>query len=156
MKIRYLFFLLIVISISGCRREQRHSANAKKHIPKHHANIKSDTLIVDHKTAVGVLISEQELEGRRKKYGDTAFYVGADDANYYNYLADSILEKKKLPVMSADGYKYIEFRQRNGERIIVKIDTLSDLITMYFFDPARSAKVVDETDIEDEYKNYFQ
>jgi hypothetical protein len=156
MKIIYLS-LFVVLIFAGCRHERDKSSNLKQPIAKPQLRSHpSDTLIIDHKAAVGAMVSHSELEKRRKEYGDTAFYVGADDDNYYSFLTDSFLKQKKLPVLSADGYKYLKFIQRNGEKTTIKIDTLPALINMYFFDPVRSPQLVDETDIEDAYKNYFQ
>jgi len=144
----------MIIGAVSCNHDQHSIAKTKKRKYQTHTH-QSDTLVIDHKAAIDIWVSAEELEKRHKQAGDTAFYTGADDFVYYSSRADSILEQKKLPIIRPDGYKYLQFVQRNGEKTLVKIDTLWEINTLYFFDPARSPQVINDDDIEAAYKRYF-
>jgi len=155
-----LFLLVPLILLYRCTHIDHSESNKKA---TRHNNVKSnahtgqrDTLIIDKKEAVSVMLDSLTLEKRKKEWGDTAFYVGADDGNYYDYIADSVLEQKHLPMISADGYHYLKFVQNNGATTLIRIDTLSEITTLYFFDPSKPPHNSDVVNIEEEYKNYYK
>jgi len=143
--------LTLLFIVSGCRHDQ------PKH---HHKKIKkttayNDTLFVTKRSAVSVWLDRATLEKRRKQYGDVAFEVGSDDDMYYSSMADSVLKSHQLLVIDVKGYKYLKFIQNNATSKIIKIDTLPQAYTMYFFDPLKAPQDVDITDIDNEYKNFY-
>lgn len=149
-----LLFLLFILAVFGCHHDASNSTRRSEHIKSRKNVIGKDTLLIDHKTALFVLLDTIELEKRRKTDSD-AFNAYSEDGAYYDYVADSVLTEKKLPIIHAANYKYLKFLQKNGKITVVKIDTLPQLSTLYFFDPASPPYIVDGIDIEDEYKRFY-
>ena len=108
------------------------------------------------KTALDVQLDSAALEQNQKKYGDTSIEAYTEDGSYYESIADSVIQKKKLPLIESMHHKFIKFVQNNGAITIVKVDTLPAVSTLFFFDPAKPPHIVDVTDTENEYKNYFK
>lgn len=115
-----------------------------------------DTLLVDTKSAISILLDSSALEKNKKKYGDTAVDAYTEDGSYYDYLADSILKQKKLPIIQAINYRYVKFVQKNGAITLIRIDTLSQVSTFYFFDPNKPPHIADVTDIEHDYNSFYR
>ena len=115
-----------------------------------------DTLTVDKKAAVFYSPDETQIAKRKKEIGEENFYVGADD--YLNYLHTShdFLDSIKLTIFDAKDKKYLKFIRSDKSQTIIKLDTLSELWGIYFFDPNKTQKLVDMTMIEEEYKSYFK
>jgi len=155
-----LFSLALLLACSCNHPESPETKKPSEGKIKLHAKttltVKNDTLLINQRTAVLAMLDSAALEKNRKKYGDTAVDTYTEDGSYYDYVADSVLKQKKLPVLQTVNFKYIKFVQNKGVATIVRIDTLSQVSTLYFFDPNRAPHVVDVTDIENEYKNYFR
>lgn len=128
-----------------------------KHFHKKHKQsiANKDTLFVIKRSAISVWLDTATLEKRRKKYGDDGFYTAADDDVYYSSIADSFLKARQLPVIYAREYKYVKFVQKNNHVTLIKVDTLAQIFTMYFFDPSVPPHDVDVTDMDDEYNEFF-
>lgn len=156
MKIIYLA-LLIVWVFTSCRHERDKASNLQKHILKRNVRShSSDTLIIDRKAAVDIQLDSAALEQNKKKYGDTTIEAYAEDGSYYESIADSVIEKKRLQLIQSLHHKFIKFVQDNGAITMVKVDTLPAVSTLFFFDPTKPPHIVDVTDTENEYKNYFR
>ena len=149
-------FLLLSLFLYGCHPDNR---GKKKELAYHKAlkNVVTgkDTLLVDTRSAVSILLDSAALEKNKKKYGDTSVDAYTEDGSYYDYLADSVLKQKKLPVIQATNYKYVKFIQKNGVTTLIRIDTLSQVSTLYFFDPNKPPHVADVTDIEHDYNSFY-
>jgi len=138
----------------SCQHDQPKHRH-KKHKQKPVTSSK-DTLFVTTRSAVTVWLDTATLEKRRKQYGDDAFYTGSDDDVNYSSIADSVLRSHKLPVINAQGYKYLKFVTYNKSSKIIRVDTLSQIYTLYFFDPLKPLHSADVTDIEDEYYKFYR
>jgi len=157
MRLKTLVCLIAIPLLFSCRHSDHDSKNRKSfHTKSPHFITGKDTLIIDHRTAVSVLLDSLGLEKNKKKYSDTAIEAYTEDGAYYDYLADSVMKQKKLPVIQAIHYKYLKFIQKNGATTVIRVDTLSQISTLYFFDPIKPPHLVDVTDIENEYKNFFR
>jgi hypothetical protein len=115
-----------------------------------------DTLFIDSKSAVRATLDSIGLIKNKQKYGDTSIDAYTEDGSYYDYVADSILKRKKLQVIDAANYKFLKFIEKDGKATIIKVDTLSQVTTLFFFDPSRRPRIADVTDIENDCKNYFK
>lgn len=166
MKISLFLLLTIPIILIGCYQYdiKKTYSTAKTILPKKIKSINlathllqnKDTMLVKNKSAISMLLDSVTLEKRRKEYGDEAFYVGADDDAFYSADVRSFLKKRHLPLIDATGYKYVKFLQPDGSSSLIKTDTLQSIMTYYFFYPSKAPYDIDITDIEREYKNYFQ
>jgi hypothetical protein len=143
--------LVLIILACACNQDQ-HRRRHKDHKQKVAG---TDTLFVTKRSAISVWLDTATLEKRRKQYGDEAFEVGSDDDVYYSSITDSVLKSHQLPVIDTKRYKYIKFIQNNKAFKTVKIDTLPQVYTLYFFDPLKAPQDVDVTDIDNEYKNFY-
>lgn len=114
-----------------------------------------DTLIINTKCALRVDLSTVQLDRLHKKYGDEAFYSGADDNVYYSSVADSIIAANHLALIANKQQKYVKFIRSNGLSTLIKIDTLPQPANYYFFEPFKEPYCPDITSIEDEFKKYF-
>lgn len=152
MKLHHIISVLVlIISTYSC-----HHAQPKHHHKKHKArSVSKDTLFNTKRSAISVWQDTATLDKRRKQYGDDGFYTGADDDVYYSSVADSFLQSRHLPVIMAEGYKYLKFVQTDKTITVVKIDTLQQIYKMYFFDPSKKPYDVDVTDIENEYNKFY-
>ena len=151
MKVSYIIPALILIIICSCHYDQ-HKRHHKKHQSK---SINNDTLFIAKRSAISVWVDTITLEKRRKQYGDSDFYTVADDDVYYSSVTDSFLKSHHLPVTTVKGYKYLTFIQSDKTSTIIKIDTLQQIYTMYFFDPSKAPKAVEVLDIENEYNRFY-
>jgi hypothetical protein len=151
-KLSHIIPALVLIIICGCHYDQR-KRHHKKHKQKSITN--KDTLCVTARSAISVWLDTAILEKRRKQYGDDDFYTISDDEVYYSSKADSVLRSHQLTVINTDGYKYLKFVQHNEVSEIIKIDTLSLIHTIFFFDPSKAPHNADITDIEDEYNKFY-
>jgi hypothetical protein len=169
MKILASFFLISAFLLNGCTSGSNESTTINKPLaaPKKSRDSKTtpvnnfangsklkDTIYINNKSAVSFWLDSAEMEKRRKKEGDD-FSTGADDAAEYAARADSFLRKHNLPIMQADGSKYLKFLQTNGAFTYIKTDTLPFLHTLYLFEPSKKPYNADITSIEDEYKKFF-
>ncbi|MGF7039468.1 hypothetical protein [Mucilaginibacter lappiensis] len=154
--------LFCSIILSGCasppqkvtskkvnKKSVRHSIAIKNNVDK------QDTLTVDSIAAVFTKVDAVEIEKRRKKYGDDAFYASADDAVYYSSQSHEYLSKQKLRIIDAQDQKFLKFVKADKTVMIIKLDTVAQLFNLYLFDPAKVPVNVDMTNIEDDYKKYF-
>lgn len=153
--------LIATISICGCNYTYNHSSSNKsrvRHQNYHQPKLLStnkDTLFIYNRAAVRATHDSAALIKNKQKYSDTAVEAYTEDGVYYDYIADSVLQKKKLPVIEAINYKFLKFIQKNGESTIIKVDTLSQISTLFFFDPIKRPRVADVVDIETDYGSYF-
>jgi hypothetical protein len=143
-------FLFLAVTICGCHHDQH-----KHHPNKQKSTTNKDTLFVISRSAISVWLDTVTLEKRRKQYGDDSFYTVSDDEVYYRSQADSVLRSHKLPIIDAREYKYLKFVQYNKLFKIIKIDTLSFIHTVYLFDPSKTPRNADVTDIENEYNRFY-
>jgi hypothetical protein len=155
-----LSLLVLAMFTIGCTQPTRKVAPKKvaaKEISTSRVQKKEnkDTLIVTAKCAVRINLDTGQLDKLRKKYGDEAFYTGADDGVYYSSIADSLIHAKHLPLIANKQQKYLKFVQDNGAITMVKIDTLPQASNYYFFEPAKTPYEPDLLDIEEEYQKYY-
>jgi hypothetical protein len=150
-------FLLAVLQLLSCKHDGHRRKNSHTyHKKSKSASAEKDTLLIDFRTAVSVSLDSEAIEKNKKKYGDTAIEAYTEDGAYYDYLADSVLGQKKLPIIQALRYKYLKFVQKNGRITVVRVDTLPQVTTLYFFDPKKTPYTPDVTMIEDEYQKYYR
>jgi hypothetical protein len=116
---------------------------------------KTDTLLINTRSAISVWLDTATLNKRRKQYGGEAFETGADDDVNYSYIADSVLKAKGLPIIDAVNYKYLKFVQKNGSTTLIKIDTLAQIYNLFFFDSSKAPYNPDVTMIKDEYNKFY-
>lgn len=152
-KYSFLLFAPLII-ITGCHHDRK-SAHHKTH--KKYS--RKDTLFVTTRSAVSVWLDTVTLQNRMKQYGDTDFYTVADDDVYYSTIADSVLKAQRLPLIDSRQYdkcKFIKFEQNNGAATVIRIDTLSQLYTLYLFDPSKAPYEADVTEMDEEYKKFYR
>jgi hypothetical protein len=141
--------LVLIIFIYACHQDKHHHKNHKQ------KSLSNDTLFVTKRSAISIWLDTATLEKRRKQYGDEAFEIGSDDNVYYSSIADSVLKSHQLSIVDVKGYRYVKFVQNNKASKTIKIDTLPQVYTLYFFDPSKTSQNVDVTDIDNEYKNFY-
>ena len=145
---------LVLCSCFQSEKSDRYSLHTSKtkhaFLDKH-----KDTLFITHKAAVWITLDSAQSEKLRKRYGNSAEDAYAEDGMYYDYLADSVLKQKKTPIVQAVNYKYIGFVQPGGKTSLIRVDTLSQISTLYFFIPGKPPYLADVIDIEAEYKRFF-
>jgi hypothetical protein len=153
-----IFAASMIVFFSDCSHDKQDHVKVKKHtsIGKTKKSSNPDTLLINSRSAISVLLDSAGLEKRKKKYGDTAYYVGGDDDMYYSYIADSVLNKKGLKIVEALNYKYLKFIQNNGSTTLIRIDTLTQLYNLFLFDPSKAPHITDITAIEDEYNKFYR
>ncbi|MES2060947.1 MAG: hypothetical protein V4456_03450 [Bacteroidota bacterium] len=162
MKPKFVYLFVLMVFITACNQpaaDKKATPNkiAAKKALNAQGNKKGgkDTLIITTKCAVRVDLDTVQLDKLRKKYGDDAFYTGADDNVYYSYIADSVLKAKDMPVVANKEQKYLKFVRDNGATTLIKIDTLPQPTNYYFFEPSKTPYQPDITDIKAEYQRYF-
>lgn len=97
-----------------------------------------------------------QIEKRKKAIGEDDFYTGVEDYAYYLNAAHDYLDSTKLPLLDAKGKQFLKFISNNQTEQIIKLDTLPELWGIYLFNSAKSAKAINITMIEEEYKSYFK
>jgi hypothetical protein len=161
MKPKLLCLFILVIFTIACHQPTVNKVTSKKIVAPKALNTRvqkkenKDTLIITAKCAVRINLDTAQLDKLRKKYGDEAFYTGADDGVYYSSIADSLIHAKHLPLIANKQQKYLKFVQNNGAITMVKIDTLPQASNYYFFEPAKAPYEPDLLDIEEEYQKYY-
>lgn len=161
MKPKLLYFLILMMFIIACNQSAGNKVSLKKITIKKAVSIpvnkkeNKDTLVIITKCAVRIDLYTIQLDKLRKKYGDEAFYTGADDNVYYSYVADSVLKANDMPVIANKKQKYLRFVRNNGAATLIKIDSLPQPSNYYFFEPGKPPYQPDITDIKAEYERYF-
>ena len=153
MKLRSIIPALILLTITCSCHHDQHSRHHKKHKQKSITN--KDTFFVATRSAISIWLDTATMEKRRKQYGDEGYDIGLDDDLFYSSISDSVLRSHHLPVINADGYKYLKFIQSSRVSTVVRIDTIQQLYTLYFFDPSKAPLDADVTDIEAEYNRFY-
>lgn len=115
----------------------------------------NDTFIIDKKCAVLYSPDSARIEQRKKQVGEDKFLIGADDYLFTMHNATDFLDSNKVTIVDAADKKYLRFVNSYKSEIVIRIDTLPALWGIYFFDPAKQVKEVDATNIEEEFKTYF-
>jgi hypothetical protein len=115
-----------------------------------------DTLVLNSAAAVIIEPDSIQIEKSKRASGEADFYAGADDYLYYLNLAQKFLDSVKMKTVVAKDKRFILFIGNEKSFELIKTDTLSELWTIYFFDPEMKAKKIDMTAIEEEYKRYFK
>src|SRR3954453_11235219 len=126
------------------------------YLPPNTISANGDTLIVYRKAAVFYEPDSSKIAKRRQAIGEDDFNIGVEDYAYNLNAAHDFLLGTKLPLLDAKDRKFIKFISINTSAQTIRLDTLSELWGIYFFDPGQKAKQVDMTMIEEEYKSYFK
>ena len=116
---------------------------------------RSDTLIVDSTAAVFTIIDSVEIEKRKKKYGDDDFYTAADDFVFASSEAHNYLQKQKIRIIDVRGQQFLKFVKADRSAVVIRLDTISQLFNLYLFNTAKAPVNADMTNVEEEYKRYF-
>ena len=116
----------------------------------------NDTLIVDKQAAVFIQPDSLKVERRKKEVGEENFFAGADDYISFMSTAAKFLYSVKLSTLDARDQNVIKFVYSDKSQKIMRLDTLSELWNIYFFDPTKKPMKVDMTIIKKEYKRYFK
>lgn len=148
---RYLFLLiLLIITIASCHHDSK-----KIQHKKHKKSLNKDTLFITKRSAVSVFMDSVTLEKTMKQYNKEDGETVADDESFYTFIADSVLESHRLPIINAQGYKYVKFIQTNRKITLIKTDTLVQIHTIYLFDPSKAPVNADMASMQEEYDQYF-
>jgi hypothetical protein len=160
MRSPYIFLLCCVCFIS-CKSDR--DTSAKRHDSSHTQNPgspqkknNSDTLVISSKTAVAYEPDTTRIKQAKARDGEENFYVGADDYIFYINESSEYLQKKGLPVLNVRDKNYLKFISSDKSVTLVKLDTLSGLWGMYFFQPDKKPRLVNIASISEEYKNYYR
>jgi hypothetical protein len=151
------FLMIAMIVTASCRdANQRHPSTSpapkkKTEPPTPH----SDTLTVQTRAAVFYDPDSSQIIKRKKEIGEQNFQIGLDDYAYYIDESITFLKENQIPVLETKDKKFIRFIRSNGDVYIIKKDTLVDLWGIFLFDPSKEPYKADETDMESEYKKYF-
>ena len=115
-----------------------------------------DTLRVTKVAAVFYEPDSVQMEARKKEIGEENFIIGADDYLFYLQTASEYLEKQRVPLVPAQNKKFVQFIGANNQVTLVRLDTLPELWGIFIFDPGKLPKAIDMTNVEEEYKTYYQ
>ncbi|WP_276501518.1 hypothetical protein [Terrimonas pollutisoli] len=115
----------------------------------------SDTLTINKKAAVFYQPDSTQIEKRKKEIGEENFMIGADDYLFSLHTAHEFVDSIRLPVLEANNKRFLKFIRYDKSQTLIKLDTVSDLWGVYFFDTSKKPKLIDGTRIEEEYKSYF-
>lgn len=118
-------------------------------------SLNNDTLVVDRQAAVFIEPDSIRIEKQKKQVAEEVFYTGADDYVFYMSIAHAFLDSVKLTTLNTKDKKFVKFVRADKAEQLIDIDKLPELWSIYFFDPAKKAKQINMTMIDDEYKNYF-
>jgi hypothetical protein len=116
----------------------------------------NDTLTVDQQAVVFIEPDSLQIEKRKIEVGEENFYAGADDYLFYMNNAHEFTDSLHLTAFNAKNKKFIKFIRSDKTQEIINLDKLPELWNIYFFDPLKTAKQVDMTIIDEEYKSYFK
>ncbi len=152
LKLTFSIAFLALVSCAG-NKEQ---ANDNSISSNNDAKQDNDTINIEKVSAVFISPDSLQTEKRKQEVGEEDFYTGADDYLYYMSIASEYLDSQKLPIVEISGHKYIRFVGNDKNTQIVCTDTLSELWSIYFFDPAKKAMQVNMTAIEQEYADYYK
>ena len=161
--LKFVSFLLLAIascSIKNDKTETKFQNTLSDSLSKVNSTIttfsNNDTLIVDKNAAIFYSPDSTQIAKRKKEIGEEDFYIGADDYLNYMHTSHDFLESSKLTILDAKDKKYLKFVKNDKTQTIIKLDTLSELWGIYFFDPNKKEKLVDMTIIDEEHRNYFK
>jgi len=165
MKITIYVLLFICWSIAACTpNDKQQQANPSLQntllnegsTQENNLAANTDTLVVTQNAAVFYEPDSLQMERRKKEVGEENFYIGADDYLFYLNETYEYLEKENLPILLTQNKKYVKFVGADSKATLIKLDTLSELWGVFFFDIKKAPQQVDMTMIEEEYKSYYQ
>ncbi|HEY9195102.1 MAG TPA: hypothetical protein VIM77_02515, partial [Mucilaginibacter sp.] len=120
------------------------------------SSVKGNTFIVDSTAAVFTILDTTEIQRRHKASTGEEFYTGADDQMYYAAEAMTYPKKQPIKIINVDSrHRYLQFKRSNGSVLKIKLDTVAFITNLYFYNPQKEPYHVDMTDIDNEYKRYF-
>ncbi|PKP05077.1 MAG: hypothetical protein CVU11_01390 [Bacteroidetes bacterium HGW-Bacteroidetes-6] len=154
LKLTFSITFLTLASCAGNKKQATENSNFTS--SSNDAKQDTDTINIEKVSAVFISPDSLQTEKRKQEVGEEDFYAGADDYLYYMSIASGYLDSQKLPIVEISGHKYIRFVGNDKQTQLVCTDTLSELWTIYFFDPAKKAMQVNMTVIEHEYADYFE
>lgn len=117
--------------------------------------IQNDTLIIDRKAAVFFEPDSLQIEKRKAAIGEDNFFIGVEDYAYYLSMSHDYLDSARLRLLDARGKRFLKFIGNQPPNQIIRLDTVPELWGIYFFEPAKKAKRINMTMIEEEYRGYF-
>jgi len=117
---------------------------------------RTDTLFINEKVAVFINPDSSRVEKQKKEGSEEEFYITANDYLYYMGTAREFLDSVKVRVIDVENEKVINFVSSTKQSQLITISKQPELWSIYFFDPAKKAKQVDMTAIEEEYEAYFK
>jgi hypothetical protein len=117
---------------------------------------RTDTLLISEKAAIFITPDSLRIEKLKQEGSEEDFNVTANDYLYYMGTAQEFLDSVKVRVVDVENEKFIKFVGSNKKRQLITISKQLEPWSIYFFDPAKKAKQVDMTAIEEEYKDYFK
>ena len=113
----------------------------------------SDTLVI--KEPCAVVFHPDSLKLKRLKNESTAeeYDIIIDDAMYYLNQSSNFLNEKGIKLVDTESNKII-FIKENKEYLFINLDSLYWGIIL--FDGKQNPKIVEMTNIEEEYNGYFK
>ncbi|WP_188616719.1 hypothetical protein [Cloacibacterium rupense] len=142
----FLFFLLIFLSVFSCKKEEKTNSKVKK---KTLEKIKNDTIFIKEKCAVFLIPEKNLIIKNVQNKGFDKHYKEIDEFGY----AKMYIENKGLKVISTNS-KFLIFKNLK-ENFIIDANQENKILKLYLFDINKKPLLIDNINIENEYKNYF-
>ena len=113
-----------------------------------------DTLHLAEKCAMLIIPDSDEIEELKFEYGEENFYTSADDNMWYIAEARSYLDSMGIKTIDTDK-NHILFNKADGQQFY--FETGLDYLAwgLIFFDSKNDPKIVDLTDVRNEYAKFY-
>ncbi len=119
------------------------------------SNDNRDTLVITYKAAVYYQPDSARI-AQAKSENEADFYTAADDNLYYMQASRKFLDSIHMTILDAKGKKFLKFVLPGNQHTIIKLDTLTTLWGLYFFDGVKPPQEADMTTPDISYSDYFK
>lgn len=98
-----------------------------------------------------------DIAEMKKEYGEEDFYIVADDNLFYQYEAKLYLDSMSIKTINVYDSRYVLYINQDRDTSYLDLKAkYGKYWNLLFFDPGKEPKIVDDTDIENEYKEFFK
>jgi hypothetical protein len=152
-----LILVCLCSSSCGIKNDVNNTRREHPHLTKPGSTYQ-DTLLVTNASAIFYQPDSIQLEKIRTVTDERIFKGSMHEFFYQQRNAHLFLKQywPQLRIIEAKNIRYLQFIKADKHSEIIDLDKKNDAYGMFLFDPAKSALLIDMTNIETQVPDYFK